>query len=339
MKLPNWVYWLARDEDGELWAYSEKPFKSVDMWDCDDYPEVKREIEDDVEDIYNFIKWTDEEPTEVKRVLKTGGVSMTELNRITSAKAHGYDEVLEVTDMINNPNHYKQGGLETLLQEWINESKSTRIDDLRKMTTSDFVPVEKLKNLLVPNQEEITEEEVMEWLDNNDFYDHKTAETVLANAVDKGELVYYGTKYIVIEKPVIPQFVADWIDVHNLHGNNPLREYRDLESDFNEGWTDEKDAEVYHWAYKNPYAFIDALRYGYEVEKEILWEIPMPDLKTSDGHNQYLTYDPKARTYFASRQNGRLKQTFDAKDLASVPGQYRRYAELCDFKKIEEVTE
>lgn len=70
------------------------------------------------------------------------------------------------------------------------------------------------------------------------------------------------------EKVVIPQFVADWIDAYNLYGNNPLREYRDLEIDFNEGWTDEKDATVYHWVNKNPYAFIDALRYGYEVEKE-----------------------------------------------------------------------
>jgi len=70
------------------------------------------------------------------------------------------------------------------------------------------------------------------------------------------------------EVPVIPQFVADWIDAHNLHGNNPLREYRDLENDFNEGWTDEKDAEVYHWVNKNPYAFIDSLRYGCEVEEE-----------------------------------------------------------------------
>lgn len=69
-------------------------------------------------------------------------------------------------------------------------------------------------------------------------------------------------------KPVIPEFVADWIDAHNLHGNNPLREYRDLENDFNEGWTDEKDAEVYHWINKNPYAFIDVLRYGYEIDKE-----------------------------------------------------------------------
>ncbi|WP_373768371.1 DUF1642 domain-containing protein [Jeotgalibaca porci] len=71
------------------------------------------------------------------------------------------------------------------------------------------------------------------------------------------------------DQPAIPAFMADWIDTHNLYGSNPLREYRDLEIDFNEGWTtDEKDAGVYHWVNENPYAFIDALRYGYEVEKE-----------------------------------------------------------------------
>ena len=54
---------------------------------------------------------------------------------------------------------------------------------------------------------EITEEQVMEWLDNNDFYCHATAETVLENAVDKGELGYYGTKYSVVKKE--PETVAD----------------------------------------------------------------------------------------------------------------------------------
>lgn len=62
------------------------------------------------------------------------------------------------------------------------------------------------------NQEEITEEQVINWLDNNEFYDHVTAETVLGRAVEKGELSYYGTKYSVIEEPVIPKWVADDIE-------------------------------------------------------------------------------------------------------------------------------
>ena len=44
---------------------------------------------------------------------------------------------------------------EVLSQEWIDENKVARIDNLRKMTTSDVVTVEKLKNLLVTKQEEV----------------------------------------------------------------------------------------------------------------------------------------------------------------------------------------
>lgn len=45
--------------------------------------------------------------------IKTG-TPLAELNRIMNAKAHGYDEVPEQADMVNHPNHYKQGGLETI---------------------------------------------------------------------------------------------------------------------------------------------------------------------------------------------------------------------------------
>lgn len=97
MKLPEWANWLARDEDGELWAYSGRPFKRIDMWDGDDYMDINREIEE-TDDTFKHIKWTDEEPTEIKRGLEAGGVSVEELNRIINAKAHGYDEVPEVED-------------------------------------------------------------------------------------------------------------------------------------------------------------------------------------------------------------------------------------------------
>ena len=61
--------------------------------------------------------------------------------------------------------------------------------------------------------------------------------------------------------------------------------------------------------------------------------------KNNRWTHSILRYDPKAKTYFASRRNGRLKQTFNAKDLASVPTPHRHYAVLCDFNKIEEVKE
>lgn len=147
-------------------------------------------------------------------------------NMFTAEFNAGVQDALEyVQELINQLDEP-----ETLSQEWIDENKVARINNVRKMTTSDVVAVEKLQNLLVPKQ----------------------------------------------DKPVIPQFVADWIDTHNLYGNNPLKEYRDLEIDFNEGWTNEEDAAVYHWANKNPYAFIDALRYGYDAEKEKLYTVDLP---------------------------------------------------------------
>ena len=69
------------------------------------------------------------------------------------------------------------------------------------------------------------------------------------------------------EKPVIPQFVAVWIDGFYLQGSNPLKVYNELDDAFANGWTTQEDAEVYHWIRKNPDDFIDSLRYGYEVEE------------------------------------------------------------------------
>ena len=126
-----------------------------------------------------------------------------------------------------------------------------------------FVNVEDL----IPLIDQLDEPETLseEWIN-----EHSKSYT-MENSVEISDL-----KNLLLPQPkksVIPQFVADWINAHNLHGNNPLIEYRDLENDFNEGWTNEKDAEVYHWVNKNPYAFIDSLRYGYEVEKEKLYYV------------------------------------------------------------------
>ena len=44
---------------------------------------------------------------------------------------------------------------EVLSQEWIDDHKVARINNLRKMTTDDVVSVKDLENLLVPKQEEV----------------------------------------------------------------------------------------------------------------------------------------------------------------------------------------
>ncbi len=152
---------------------------------------------------------------------------------------------------------------EVLSQEWIDEN-----EEQEEMYGSYGVPVHKLQNLLVPKQE-MTFEQVHDKLREESILSEKSFDYYWNCINDNVEIDEPGNILVVKkDRPVIPKFVAEWIDVHNLCGNNPLREYRDLEIDFNEGWTDEKDAEVYHWINKNPYAFIDSLRYGHEVEEE-----------------------------------------------------------------------
>ena len=149
-QLPEWVKWLARDEDGDLCAYSAKPLKTDGQWNLKNLGDNCIGI-DETDDTFSHIKWTDEEPTEVKWGLEVSGISVAELNRIMNAKAHGYDEVPVVidktervyidkdgddnaimsfeevmtlleNDMINQPSHYvgNQGlEVEEVLQNFI----------------------------------------------------------------------------------------------------------------------------------------------------------------------------------------------------------------------------
>lgn len=94
--IPKWAKWLARDKDGDLYVYETMPRKG------EIFPEwltsTADEKVEETDDRYAHIKWTDEQPTEVKRGLEAVGISSAELNRIMNAKAHGYDEVPEVAD-------------------------------------------------------------------------------------------------------------------------------------------------------------------------------------------------------------------------------------------------
>ncbi|WP_373752344.1 DUF3310 domain-containing protein [Jeotgalibaca porci] len=97
--------WL-RDEVSELYpSYDE-------MYVSPDYETVAK-----TETISKVLELIDQldEPTEIKRGLEAGGISVEELNRITNAKAHGYDELPAVQDIINEPIHYKgRHGLEAI---------------------------------------------------------------------------------------------------------------------------------------------------------------------------------------------------------------------------------
>lgn len=52
--------------------------------------------------------------------------------------------------------------------------------------------------------------------------------------------------------------------------------------------------------------------------------VPLPDLTTTDGEQQYLTN--KSGHWFACRRNKDLRQTWKEEHLCHVPEQYRIYA-------------
>lgn len=67
-----------------------------------------------------------------------------------------------------------------------------------------------------------------------------------------------------------------------------------------------------------------------EVESKY-YEVPLFDLVTSDGEQQYLT--EKNGKYFASRKDDNLKQKFTKKELKKIPTVYKDFAVTIDEKE------
>ena len=65
-ELPTWAKWLARDEDGELWAYEYTPIKLYTCWDKN--IGERAEVKEAHHTLYSSISFRDDEPTEVEKL-------------------------------------------------------------------------------------------------------------------------------------------------------------------------------------------------------------------------------------------------------------------------------
>ena len=90
------------------------------------------------------------------------------------------------------------------------------------------------------------------------------------------------------KKPVIPQFVADYIEFkkeQNFHGYGAMRVIED-----------HYDKRVPDWFYEgNIETFVRAWIFGYEVEKEKRYVVKM---KGIEGHNSYLKYNKNQKHWY-----------------------------------------
>lgn len=98
-------------------------------------------------------------------------------------------------------------------------------------------------------------------------------------------------------KPVVPQYVADWIDV--CKENLAIGLYTAMNPDFLKQWN--KSDELICWIKKarNQDIFARAWVDGYEVEKEPRYTVKM---KGIGGYSKYLNRDTKTQKWlFASK--------------------------------------
>ena len=99
------------------------------------------------------------------------------------------------------------------------------------------------------------------------------------------------------EKPVVPQFVADWYEKHKNRLDYDLWEYL-------VDWGYQKDSDFKKWMARDGKAepvitLVNMHRFGYEVEKEPRYTVKM---KGISGYSKYLNRDTKAQKWlFASK--------------------------------------
>ena len=91
---------------------------------------------------------------------------------------------------------------------------------------------------------------------------------------------------IEIDKPVIPQFVADWIEsLYNEGGS----EYTAIGIML--GFTSKHDKPVHDWFVYNKDTFINAVMFGYEVEQQPLYYAKIKGWERIGTSSYYFGYD------------------------------------------------
>lgn len=126
---------------------------------------------------------------------------------------------------------------------------------------------------------------------------------------------------------IVPQFVSEWYEKNKEFLEFSI--YSSTVSIHEKTVASEKLNEFEGWlnaSANNGYEVLTHMKYGYEIEEVPMWKVPIKNLVTSDGNQQYLTFDPKSLKYFASRKNEKLKQTFNGKELNELPGNFKKYA-------------
>ena len=91
MRLPEWVNWLARDEDGDLYAFENKPIKSTGDGEWFEFECGRLKEVDETDVTFEDIKWTDEQPTSVKAPIKEFSDNAESLRELGEALTRNWE--------------------------------------------------------------------------------------------------------------------------------------------------------------------------------------------------------------------------------------------------------
>ncbi|MDM3965207.1 DUF1642 domain-containing protein [Enterococcus faecalis] len=150
------------------------------------------------------------------------------------------------------------------------------------------------------------------------------------NGYEQG--VYDSLSHVILldepKKVVVPKFVAEWLDQHK-YSTDIIDLFLSVEyATGSDGFIAEKweyRGEFYDWLSDNAdtlFTLCDAIRYGYEVEKEQLYYVYEPIT------NQYLGVDKvSTEAFWLSSQNSGARTPLTEQEIKSINESYWDFAE------------
>ena len=124
MNIDDKYKWLARDKNGKLWAYENRPEKDKNNGHWSSVGFSNHVYIEEPTDVYSDISWEDKEPRLIYRISK-----------------EDYD-LIENLDNINKPTHYHSGNIDVIKFSEENFSKEEqkgfhRINAIKYITRYD----------------------------------------------------------------------------------------------------------------------------------------------------------------------------------------------------------
>lgn len=257
----NWK-WIARDGNGRLYKFLEKP-KKVNGFQWNDREQTWLRMSGDS---FQFIQWEDEEPYNIQELIE------------------GYEEN-QAYEIINRQ-----------FESLYGESEETEVKNI-EWAIKEIESLETEESQNYPHDEMIEKEIVLGIL----------------NQLDEPEVLSQ-------ELPVIPKFVADWIE-RFVERYDLYPALKHLENHFLD-WKD-----VYKWYRKNTFKFVYAyLTKEYEVEKQ-------PQYRLKAGKN-YLYFNLDGTVRGATKDNA----TITNERLEKLPFDVEKAVEsgIIEVEELEE---